>query len=93
MPKELEPKEVVQKQLETMKAEHMHLLMVALGKSHPDLATIDQQDKLIQRIDRALSYLKHYPKGGYGLADEPASSPKVFQWMKRFFPTLTAKEE
>lgn len=74
MPRKLETKAVVKKQLETMREEHMHHLMVALGKSHPDLVTVEAQDKYIQRIDRALEYLQFYPPKGY--EPEPTEAPK-----------------
>lgn len=74
MVRKLEPKEVVQKQLESKREEHVKHLMVALGKSHPDLATVALHDGHIQRIDRALEYLKQYPPAGY--EPEPAPEPK-----------------
>lgn len=61
-----ETKEIVKKQLEARIQEHLQILMKALGKSHPDLATIQRQDEQIQVCKRSLEYLDvYYPKGGY----------------------------
>lgn len=79
----LETRAVVERQLIELKAEHLHHLLRALGMAHPDLATVAMHDAEIKRLDMALGYLKHYPKGGYGLDDEDAKSPKVWAWMQR----------
>jgi len=66
MTEEPQPKfstrKTVEKQLKEQRKEHRQHLVRALMKSHPDIVTVDAQDKLIQRIDRALAHLKALTK-------------------------------
>lgn len=57
MSEEAQTKQIVLKQLNARREEHMAHLLRALFKSHPDLATFDLQDKYVQQIDRALVYV------------------------------------